>query len=182
MPSWFAKPTVGMPNEFSRKPRARTDRHPPRLATHLGRQPTDEELNRAVTALKSRGLKNVCWLLLNSTEFCVFCGDPTSDSMNEEHSRRYQQFTRLRHRDSSLHAIGNRSCSVTGKQPYSRIANSRATTRRFTPFGRDAQMTKKQKISKGTACIRSLRLRRWWEDALRKAAEQQAERDEKRAA
>ncbi|MFN9720267.1 MAG: DUF1553 domain-containing protein [Planctomycetota bacterium] len=35
----------------------------------LGRQPTDEELTRAVTALKSRGLKNVCWVLLNSTEF-----------------------------------------------------------------------------------------------------------------
>jgi mono/diheme cytochrome c family protein len=35
----------------------------------LGRQPTDEELTRAVTALKSRGLKNVCWVLMNSTEF-----------------------------------------------------------------------------------------------------------------
>ena len=35
----------------------------------LGRQPTDEERQRAVAAAGDRGLQSVCWALLNSSEF-----------------------------------------------------------------------------------------------------------------
>jgi hypothetical protein len=35
----------------------------------LGRYPTPDETQRAVTAAKERGLAQVCWALLNSTEF-----------------------------------------------------------------------------------------------------------------
>ena len=35
----------------------------------LGRKPTPDEASRAIAAVRERGLKNVCWALLNSTEF-----------------------------------------------------------------------------------------------------------------
>jgi hypothetical protein len=35
----------------------------------LGRQPTKNELRRALDAAKERGLPSVCWALLNCTEF-----------------------------------------------------------------------------------------------------------------
>jgi len=35
----------------------------------LGRRPTDEERQRAVSAARERGLHSVCWALLNSSEF-----------------------------------------------------------------------------------------------------------------
>ena len=35
----------------------------------LGRKPSGEEAARAIEAMQERGLKNVCWALLNSTEF-----------------------------------------------------------------------------------------------------------------
>jgi hypothetical protein len=35
----------------------------------LGRVPTKTETRRALAAAKDRGLANLCWALLNSTEF-----------------------------------------------------------------------------------------------------------------
>ena len=35
----------------------------------LGRKPSPDEASRAIAAVQERGLKNVCWALLNSTEF-----------------------------------------------------------------------------------------------------------------
>ena len=35
----------------------------------LGRRPTDAQRQRALTAARERGLANVCWALLNSSEF-----------------------------------------------------------------------------------------------------------------
>jgi hypothetical protein len=35
----------------------------------LGRAATNDEAKRALTAARDRGLANVCWALLNSTEF-----------------------------------------------------------------------------------------------------------------
>ena len=35
----------------------------------IGRNPTGEELKRAMSVAKERGLVSVCWALFNSTEF-----------------------------------------------------------------------------------------------------------------
>ena len=35
----------------------------------LGRKPSPDEASRAIATVQERGLKNVCWALLNSTEF-----------------------------------------------------------------------------------------------------------------